>query len=419
MEALILILGELVFALLAPFVVLVVDLIGLAVGFTASFLSRKVDVQILTTRLARITAIALACVAVFLLTSIWIVNRFYFEESVHYAFGAAENRSGIEADCRKIEGSLFTGRIELGDCTLRRLFHPASTFDLSIERLKVDLKIGSLLGTAAIQSADVSGLSGWVKNDRSRTGQNEDDDQPEKPRREFVVDRLNMAAVRVRADGHKIPMAIRSICPLRCSTSTAKPLRSRFALFDMLFRSNTSGSIAGAPLEISTSVIQDGRITTWRAEKVPVAQLGALTGGALSWFSTGTVDVFVDDTWQMGHSLSIDMDWRLLFSDAEVAAPTGTGAFTRLASEPLTRYVNGFDGHFPLEFAMVVNENQFEYTSSLASDGLWSAVGDAVDKVLTSFGIELNLESETGNAIREGAKTLLDRLRKPKHDKPD
>ncbi len=83
------------------------------------------------------------------------------------------------------------------------------------------------------------------------------------------------------------------------------------------------------------------------------------------------------------------------------------------------RYVNEFDGHFPLEFAMAVNENQFEYTSSLATEGLWSAVGDAVDKVLMSFGIELNLESETGNAIREGAKTLLDRLRKPKHEKPD
>jgi len=418
MEALILIFGELVFAILVPFVTLIVDLIGSIIGVIISVGTGKSADRILTSRLARTIALVLISIAVLILTATWTVNRFFFEETVRYVFGQVEQRAGIETTCQEIDGSLFAGRVDLRNCTIRRPTDPSSSFDLSVDGITVDIRVTSLLGTARIDTARVVGLEGWVKNDRSQVNDLEASARPEKPRRAFVIGDLFVSGTSIELSGinpdgnpFKLPVEIQQI--------ESQPLRSRLALFDILFRSSASGTIAGSPFEISTSPIADGRQTSWRAEKVPVASFGALTGGPLSWFSAGSVDVFVDDQWQRGNSTSIDMDWRLMFSNIEVSAPPGTGALARLASGPLTRYVNSFDGEFPLEFEMVMNENQFEYQSSLAAAGLWTAVGDAVNRTFSAFGIDLGAASDTGDAIKEGAKSVLDRIRKPKGEESD
>ena len=63
---------------------------------------------------------------------------------------------------------------------------------------------------------------------------------------------------------------------------------------------------------------------------------------------------------------------------------------------------------------MAIDEDQFEYKSSLAAAGLWSAVGESVNNVLARFGIEVSTSaSETGEKLKEEAKSVLDRLRKP------
>ena len=95
----------------------------------------------------------------------------------------------------------------------------------------------------------------------------------------------------------------------------------------------------------------------------------------------------VDDDWARGDTTEIDMDWRLNFSGLEVGPPPGTGRIKRFISAPLTAYVNRFDGEFPMEFSMVLNEEQFEYSSSLAGSGLWSAIGGAVNNALAVHGI--------------------------------
>lgn len=418
MEALILIFGELVFALLAPFFVIVVELVGSLLGLTFSFgIGRKTQ-DVASSRTARIIAMGLMTLAALLLSIIWVVNSFYFDSAVRYVFGVAEKRSGIVTSCQTIDGSLFAGRVDLRNCTIRRLSHPTSSFDLSLDEVFLDLRVTSLLGTANIDTARVAGLDGWVGSDRSSRDPEAAAEQVEKPRRAFVIDKLDVSDGRIKLSGTN-PDGNAFELPVAISQIRSEPLRSRLALFDIMFRSNLAGSIADAPFEVSTSVIQDGRTTAWRAEQVPVASLGAMIGGPLSWFSSGYVDMFVDDQWQRGDALSIDMDWRLVFADVEVSAPPGTGALGRIASEPLTRYVNGLDGHFPLEFTVVVNESQFEFESSLAAAGLWSAVGDSVNKVLKTFGFDTEKASETGNALKEGAKSVLDRLRKPKDDEPE
>ena len=201
MEALILIFGELVFAILVPFVTLIVDLIGSIIGVIISVGTGKSGDRILTSRLARTIALVLVSIAVLILTATWTVNRFFFEETVRYVFGQVEQRAGIETTCQEIDGSLFAGRVDLRNCTIRRPTDPSSSFDLSVDGITVDIRVTSLLGTARIDTARVVGLEGWVKNDRSQVNDLEASARPEKPRRAFVIGDLFVSGTSIELSG--------------------------------------------------------------------------------------------------------------------------------------------------------------------------------------------------------------------------
>ncbi|MGB5335651.1 MAG: hypothetical protein WBN07_08530 [Woeseiaceae bacterium] len=412
MEALLLIFGEMIFALLAPLVTLIVEIFGLIVAAILSLLpGRRTEPR--KSRGAVNTALKVfLAFAIVTLGALFVVNTFYFADSVRAVFGVLERRGGIETSCDEIEGNVFSGRVSLGDCTIVRNDHDRSEFDIELDKVDFDLRLGSLFGTAEIESAFVSGLRGSVKR-HQRVADPDSDEKVEKPRRAFVVRDLRIEDVDiglsgVNKDGGSFEL------PLQIDSATSAPLRSRLALFDILFRSNVNGTIAGAEFDVRTGGDAAGRQTAWRATDVPVARFGAMAGGALSWFQEGMVDIQVDDKWRRDGQLEIEMDWRLAFRDIEVKAPDTAGLVTRFATGPIVAYVNSFDGEFPLEFSMVVNENQFESKSSLATAGLWTAVGESINRILTAFGVDVEESgSETADKLKEGARSVLDRLRKP------
>ncbi|MFK8029756.1 MAG: hypothetical protein AB8G18_05920 [Gammaproteobacteria bacterium] len=443
MEAIVLIIGEIVFAVLAPFFLLIANLIGSVFSLIASFLlgSSYINTQTKekqqtgtettrdsvtasstgkpqTLRFARLGAMVLTGLAVLTLAGIGIVNTFFFNDSVRYVFNKVQDRSGITTSCENIDGSVFAGKIDLRNCTIQRPSHSESSFDLRLAKISLDLKITSLFGTAQLESAELDGLDGWVKKTQKAANDSDSSEDVDKPRRAFVIDRLDVTNVDLNVSGVN-PDGNPFSLPISIEHIHSQPLRSRMALFDVLFRSNVSGSISDSPFDIVTSKIASGRKTEWRAPNIPVASLGAMAGGPLSWFSEGTVEVFVVDEWEIDNSLTIDMDWRLKFSNIEVKAPQGTSKFKRIASAPLTRYVNGHNGDFPLEFSLVLNESQFESKSSLAAAGLWSAVGESIKFILTSFNIQVDKEADVGGGLKKGAISILDKLRKPKEDESD
>ena len=414
MEALLLILGEIVFALLAPLVAVVVDVIAAIFAFLLSLIpSRRKETRERSV-VGRRIMIALFALAAVIVGSLALINLFFFDNAVRMVFDTLERKSGIETRCAEIDGSVFLGKVELGGCTIVRRNHPSADFDLALRNLEVDLQLTSLLGTATLQSAYVSGIAGTVA--RKAPGKPSDDTNLVKPRRAFVIEDLRIDDVELFLSGVNKDGAPFKL-PIYVASASSKPLRSRYALFDSLFRSNAAGTIAGADFEVRTAGDPDARQTAWRASAVPVASLGAVTGGALSWFRNGVVDVHVDDEWSREGPLQIDMDWRLTFRDIEVEPPDTTGALTRFATGPIVAYVNARGGDFPFEFGMTINEDQFEYKASLAAAGLWNAVAEAVNKVLASIGIDPGgSASDTADKMTEESKSLLDRLRRPKEE---
>ena len=415
MEALVLILGEMIFALLAPMVAIVVDLIAAILASILSFFPGRRREPGISSPAARKILIVLLAVAAIIVGALAIINKFYFADSVRMVFGVLEERSGIEADCSTIDGNVFSGKIALQNCAIARTGQPGSEFDLQLDLAEFDLKLSSLFGTAEVQTANISGLKGSVIKRRSPEG-TDDQEEEVKPRRSFVIQDLAINDVEIALSGLNKDGGAFEL-PVSIASATSSPLRSRLALFDILFRSNAEGAIAGAPFEIRTEGDTSGRETLWRASDVPVASLGAGAGGVLSWFSDGVVDVYVEDRWRRDGQLEIDMDWNLRFRSVEVRAPETAGMISRLATGPLVDYVNSHDGDFPFEFQMVINESQFEYKSSLAAAGLWTAVGESINKIFAGFGIDLDKSaSETGEKLKEEAKSVLDRLRKPRDE---
>lgn len=62
---------------------------------------------------------------------------------------------------------------------------------------------------------------------------------------------------------------------------------------------------------------------------------------------------------------------------------------------------------------IVAPENRFEYKSALEAPRLWTAVGESIDRVLAVLGIDIgDSAAETGDKLKEGAKSVIDRLRK-------
>lgn len=418
MEALVLIFGEIIFAVFAPLVTLIIDGIGLVIASLIAWLSPNRKHPRPSSGIAKKVLIVLLILAGGIFGGLFVANQFFFANSVRFVFNVLEDNAGIETRCEQIDGSVFAGQLSLNTCRIVRSGHPSTNFDLELDDVRLDLKVTSLFGTAEIETAYVSGLTGTVDKPRLQDTSSSNADA-EKPRRPFVIQDLRIQDITIDLSGYNKDGG-RFELPVTIDSASSAPLRSKLALFDILFRSNASGTIAGAEFEIKTSGESIGRKTVWRAADVPVAQFGAMTGGVLSWFHTGVVDLHVEDQWSRDGQLDIEMDWKLGFRDIKVKAPETAGVVTKLAAGPITDYVNSQGGEFPFEFQMTVNEDQFEYKSSLVAAGLWTAVGDSIKNVLKGFGHDLKATgAETGEKLKEGAKNIIDRFRKPKDEEED
>lgn len=407
MEALALLIGELIFVILIPFIALVVELVAAAISALVAALSGRKRGAGTRGSIAKPVAVVLAGLSGLVLVTVVVVNLFFFEQAVQFVFDRVEQRKGITTACETVDGSLLTGRVQLGNCDIQRREHPVSTFDLEVAEIDLDLRITSMFGTAKLESARVTGLAGAVFTDRRAAA-----DQPprDRPRREFEVDELFVGDVRIAVTGiNSSGNAFR--VPITVEKLESTSLRSKLLLFDVLFRSNASGQIAGAPFELTSSGTDDNRRTEWRATQVPVASLSEVVGGALGWFSNGFLDVYVEDDWEATEATSLDLDWRLEFSDLEVSPPPGTGRVARIASVPLSKLVNGYDGSIPLEFGLDLNEDQFALRYSLSAAGVWLAIKEAVDGAWSRFGFDVSKIGEKTESMRDGMRSIIDRVR--------
>jgi hypothetical protein len=438
MEALVILLAEFLVAFIAPAVVVAVEsaavLIGLIIQLAMWLLlgKRRVAGPPVTAaavspgRRARaveglerwrkafrkITAVAFVGLAL-TLGGLVLANTLFFEPTIRYAVGLVAKRAGTELDFKAVSGNLFTGRFAFENINARRVSDTRRSFDLQVGKLSGTIDLWTLLnGPICFERLSVGSVSGTFRDpERRGAGEGGDDDERIRAKRRFRIEELTLRDVRValsKGDSDGAPVA------LSLTSVTSTPLRSNFAVFDLLFRSNVAGQIDGHDFFISTGKTDGGRITQWRMQELPIASVSRFVDKPpVGWLREGTLTVNVDERWVLAKQAEIDMDWNIRMRGTRAEPRKGAGVVEQTFALPIIAYINSKDGNVDLRFKLAMNESQFEDMASPDAAALWNALVRSMSRAIATGAGTRTEDAERGiDTAVKGFKGFLDKVRK-------
>src|SRR5262249_46648688 len=218
------------------------------------------------------------------------------------------------------------------------------------------------------------------QQEKQGTGRNVHDAGRIRAKRRFRIEDLTLRNVDVAlSKGDKAPVAI------SLKSVTSMPLRSHFAVFDLLFRSNVAGQIDGHDILISTRSKDGASITQWRMPDLPIVSVSRfVTNPPVGWLREGTLTVNVDDQWALGKQTEINMDWEIRMRGARAGPRIGANVLEQTFALPIINYINSKDGDIDLHFKLAMNENQFEDMASPDAGALWNALMQSIAKAIAT-----------------------------------
>jgi hypothetical protein len=368
------------------------------------------------------------------LSTLVVINTWFIDDLARWLLAKQQEKNGIAITADTIDGNLFSGRFTATGITVQRRDHPAGFIDLTVKRLDATVSVWRVLANPlVVESVVVTGVAGryergvpgqepvkkpltiagvTVEQNDGKTSLVLDTQRP--PKRRFAITALTITGVEVDYVDHtrKRPLNL----PVTITTLTANPLRSQWAVFDVLFRANASGSVAGRPFTITTNGDDLGRDTQWHVDGLPVAVLADQIGGPFALLSGGTADVHVVDHWRKSDDQRvIVMDWSVVLNQVKAEVPETTTAMMALLAKPAVAFINANGERVPLSFRVEIDENRFDGAASAEAAGLWHVVADSAAATLAKvLGVDTDAVKDTGTMIREGAKGILDHWRKKK-----
>jgi hypothetical protein len=438
MEALVILLAEFLVAFVVPTIMVVVQiaaiLIGLLIELAAWLLFakarpasplRSISSVVSTWRrkdvigrfkgwsgvFRRMTAVAFVGLAL-TIGGLVLINTLFFEPAIRQVAGFVALRTGTELEFRSASGNLFTGRFAFEDISARRVSDTKGSYNLRIDSLSGDIDMLTLLmGPISFRTLSVDTVSGtFHEQEKRRSGGSVDDDGRIRAKRRFRIEDLTLRNVDVTlSKGYGAPVV------LSLKSVTSMPLRSNFAVFDLLFRSNVAGQIDGHDISIYTGIADGGRTTQWRMQDLPIASVSRFVAKPpIGWLREGTLTVSVDDRWVLGRRAEIDMDWNIRMRGARAEPRKGASVLEQTLALPIIAYINSKDGNIDLRFKLAMNESQFEDLVSPDAGALWDALVRSMSKAITTGTGTKTEEVERGiDAAVKGFKGFLDKVRKP------
>jgi len=380
-EALFLLLAEFLFApfIAMLFVVLeaVLALVGLGGELAFTFASNRSDPsgskrtsRSRPQKLRRGTRILWKVSAALLLLmslAVILLDTVFFPSSIGWILNRAEQKTGITATFKQVQGSFLSGKIQFDELRLSRNEQVSSDFDLSIGHASVNLSLLGLLNSVTkIQEVSLTGVSGSVTRYAA----------PKKfvPRKHFEIETLSVRDVDLTVT-NRSPGKAPFTTSIEITSFESAPLRSRLAAFDVLFRSNLTASIHGFPVKITTEVIDDGRTTKWLVEEIPLKEVASYLPAPFSWIQAGTGKIDVFDSWELGKETIVHMKWNVSLDNVLVEIPNDLPRAKRYALLPVVSMLNKVD-HIPLKFELNLDEEGFSGQASIETLGLWKIVAD-------------------------------------------
>lgn len=319
-----------------------------------------------------------------------LANLFFFEPTVRLIAAQAAQQKGIQLSFTSAQGNLFTGLVEIRGLTAKTANGRKTDYDIRSEHVLVDVDVLSLLfSPVIIERVVVEGVSGSVTS-KPPPQANTANPEPLKAKKSFVIKDLsvqNVSLKLLKGEANPLTLTLRSI--------KSQPFRSQYAIFDIFFRSSIRGDLDGHDIMIFSQASGEGRETHWQLNDFPVAVIAQYVDKApINWFTRGSMDVRVSDSWAHGERAEIDMDWSLILQDVRVEPPASATLLQKTLSAPIVNYINGREGPVDLSFSLRMNQDDFQSASSLDAAGLWDAAIES---------LALTLAKATGDKV-EAAK---------------
>ncbi|MCL4202342.1 MAG: DUF748 domain-containing protein [Pirellulaceae bacterium] len=349
-----------------------------------------------------------AGVLVLLLLSLTVVNWWLLDDLVRWQLVRAERETGVAVAFGSMHGSVWTGEAVLLEVTAKRAGSPLSNFDLSARRVRINLAVWEMLFLRAkLEQFEIHEVLGTYE----RIGMSE----RLQPRRPFRIGRLEVTNASVQIRDHTRPKPVQA--QVEVHSLRVEPLRSDWAIFDVLFRGNAAGRINGHAFSVATRELADGRQTQWHAQGLPVELLAPYIGGPLLWIESGALDLEVTDRWKIGQQTEIDLHWQFTLRDVRAEVPANASRTTTVFATPAVAFLNRHPNRLALEFEVAVDRERFHFAASPEAAGLTNAVGQALaEEIGRLAGIEPEDIRRAAMAGWTQFKDFLDKRRKP--DRP-
>jgi len=424
MEALTILIGELIFFPVIVFLFLIIDIIiilifkGIKIILryiskisyktllsktqTPEILKFKIDNKKKYIWLNRITYIFLSFLIVTLLT-LFVLNFFLFESTTHFILEKIKSRTKIAVTFSSATGNIFTGNFELKGVSLHRKNHPKCDFDLKADILNLDLSISSLIYyKTVIDSLYIKGLKGnLTRNGRAKNV---------KPRKSYTIRDFRLEDIDIYfLDTTKSPSISANF---KVNYLKSALIRSYLFVFDILFHSNIKGSLNGIPFSFETKKIAEGRETKWCAKNVPLNLIGAYAGGYFKYISDGNIDFNVFNHWRIGKQMKIEMDWNLVLRNLKVEFPKTSFNKLNEISDYLSNYINNSQKELTLNLGLQISENSFKGSASIETIDIWMKFGKVFSKeILRMVVID---KGRIKKYSKEKFKSIIKKFRKKK-----
>jgi hypothetical protein len=377
--------------------------------------------------------VASAGATVLLLVGLVTINQWFLGDVARALLERLRVRTGCAITAAEIDGNLFSGRFQAHGIVITRSGHGDSDIALTVRSLEVRVPVWRVLTRAiAIDTVIVAGVRGSIvrgipplpasppasglASGGPAATEAASDPEPPPPghgaKRRFEIAHLDLSDIDLTyADRTRRQPLVLGV---RVDALSAHPLRDRWAVFDLLFRANATGTINGRPFRIATSGEDLGRTTEWHADGLPVALLASQIGGPFALLQSGSCDVTVQDHWRnSAQERLIVMDWSLVLDHVTAALPEGISPVLAELAKPVITYINGAGLRLPLSFTAEISEDRFEFATSWAAAGLWQVVADACAVTLAKqLGLDPDRIKALGRSAAEKAREALDRWRK-------
>jgi hypothetical protein len=310
--------------------------------------------------------------SIVLLGLVFATSELLFEPIVRALLGRVRAATGIAVTFEEGRGSLLTGKLELTGARLLRTSHPASTFDVTVEELALDLSLlGLLRNPVRVDELTLRGVRGTYH--RHSSG------EPLPEQGSFVIDRFRIEEAVLRVHDDTLPAPLDAV--VRVDSLACDALRRDMVLFDVLFRSEASGTFNGQPFRHRSGESLGWHTSHWHLEGLPLMLLGGqgASARALGLLGAGVVDVEIDSRWAGAGTgaddETMEMAWRVRL---------GERALTTLGGETVGRTLDWLreQTNPQVTIPLRVPLSRFERRRTLAQTQLLDALGDGLARAL-------------------------------------